>query len=406
MQDFVKTRNMSYILILLIVTFAFVIAECLATGHERLQRQIYYLAFAWVVIWCTAKYAYGSDIHTYIPFYESLRHPIGDLSNPDLYFEKGFVFFCSCLKSIGFTFWGMTALVSLLYFTAIALLWRQLKTYKTIGLFALVCLDYNLILMEFRQCIAVTLFIFLILAFQQKRYVWCVVCAALAITMHKSAFIILICAAGFYLFRKLPVTKRGYLLLTVMIMMLMFVPLQPLLAKIASFLPISGSVLRSLEHHLLVGKTFQKVFVLYAATMLILAYYKRNDTTNKTLHWIMWCCGAVLVCLYPYWFLLNRLRSYFVPFLIIYIIGTLQGKDIRDVLPRQLYTVFVMLYFLWVALSIPKTNSGLKYPTDNISLVFERAKHGERELQNRQLKQAALYWEYDYKVMISKGVTQ
>ncbi len=397
---------MSYLMILELVTFVFVIAECLAVGHEKLQRQIYYLAFAWVAIWCTAKYAYGPDIHTYIPFYESLRHPITDLANPNLYFEKGFVFFCSCLKSIGVTFWGMTAIVSIFYFTAIALLWKQLKAYKTIGLFALVCLDYNLMLMEFRQCIAVTLFIFFILAFQKKKYVWCLLCAAIAITMHKSAFIILLCTGIFYLFRQIPITQRSYLLLTVMILMLMFVPLQPLLVKIASLLPISGSILRSLEHHLLVGKTFQKVFILYAATMFILAYYKRNDTTNKTLHWIMWCCGAVLVCLYPYWFLLNRLRSYFIPFLIIYIIHTLQEKNITDVLPRQLYTAFITLYFLWIAVSIPKTNSRLKYPTDTISLVFERAKHSEKELQNRQLKQAALYWEYDYKTMISKGVTQ
>ncbi len=397
---------MSYLMILELVTFAFAICECLAVGHTRLQQQIYHLAFLGVVVWCTAKYAYGPDIASYIPFYESLRHPISDLSNPELYFEKGFIFFCSCLKSIGITFWGMTAIVSLFYFTAIAFLWKQLPTYKTVGLFALVCLDYNLMLMEFRQCIAVTLFIFMILAFQKKRYVWCVVCAGIAITMHKSALIILLCAAIFYAFRKLPVTKRGYLLLAILILLLMFIPLQPLLAKMASFLPLNDSVLRSLEHHLLVGKTFQKVFILYLATMLCLAYYKRNDTPNKTLHWIMWCCGAVLICLYPYWFLLNRLRSYFLPFLIIYIIHTLQGKDITDVLPRQLYTVVVLGYFLLVAIMIPKTNSQLKYPTDNVSLVFERIKHSEQALQNRQMKQALQYWDYDYTKMINKGVTQ
>ncbi len=397
---------MSYLMILELVTFVFVIAECLAVGHEKLQRQIYYLAFIWVAIWCTAKYAYGPDIQTYIPFYESLHHPIGDLSNPDLYFEKGFIFYCSCLKSIGLTFWGMTAVISIGYFTAIALLWKQLKSYKTVGLLALVCLDYTLILMELRQCIAVTFFIFMILAFQKKRYIWCIVCALIVIPVHKSGLIILLCTMLFYAFRKVPVTNRGYLLLAVMLLLLLFAPLQPLLAKMASLLPISGSILRSLEHHLLVGKTFQKVFILYLATLLCLAYYKRNDASNKTFHWIMWCCGAIVVILYTNWFLLNRLRSYFLPFLIIYIINTLQAKDVKEILPRQIYTVVVLGYFLVVALMIPHTNSKLRYPTDKVSLVFERTKHTERELTNRQMKMAHMYWEYDYKALINSGVSQ
>ncbi len=397
---------MSYLLILELVVFIFAVCECLAVGHERLQRQIYYIAFLWVVIWCTAKYAYGPDILTYIPFYEELRHPMMDLANPDLYFEKGFVFFCSCVKWLGLSFWEMTALISLSYFTAIGLLWKQLKAYKTVGLLALVCLDYTLFLMELRQCLAVTFFIFMILALQRKKYVLGVICVLISITLHKSAVVIVCCVTVMYMLRKVPVTRRGYLILSILILLLMFVPLQPLLVKMVSFLPIGGSTLRSLEHHLLVGKVFQKVFILYFATMFCLAYYKRNDTENKTLHWIMWCCGAVVVGLYTYWFLLNRLRSYFLPFLIIYLINTLQSKAITDVLPRQIYTVVVMGYFLIVALMIPNTNSQLRYPTDRISLVFERIQHTESELVNRQLKLADRYWEYDYKAMINSGVSQ
>ncbi len=391
---------MSYLFILELVTFVFVIAECLAVGHERLQRQIYYLAFAWVVIWCTAKYAYGPDIASYIPFYNALVNPRIDLLNPDLdYFENGFIIFCSSLKYLGLSFWSMTAVISLLYFTAIGLLWKQIKAYKTTALFVLIALDYNLILMELRQCLAVTAFIFLILLFQKKKYFYALLLAPIMITLHKSAIMILLGAIIFYCLRKIPITKRDYILLSLLILILLLIPLQPLFTKIVPFLPLDSSSIESIEHHLLIGKPFQKVIILYVCTFICLAYYKRNESQNKTLHWFMWCCAAILVCLYPYWFLLNRLRSYFLPFLIIYIVNMLQGKDITDILPKQIYTVIVIGYILITMIEFPRNNKKEKYPVDTISLVFERTKHSEKALIDRQMKKAALYWEHNYDQM-------
>ncbi len=347
---------MSYLMLLELVTFAFVIAECLAAGHEKLQRQIYYLAFVWVAIWCTAKYAYGPDIHTYIPFYESLRHPIGDLSNPDLYFEKGFIFFCSCLKSIGLTFWGMTALVSLLYFTAIALLFRKIKSYKTLALFVLVCFSNELILVQIRQCLAVTFLIFFVLLFSKKRYVLAILCCLITITMHKSAIFIILCLAVFYALRQTSVGMREYIILGILILLFLLLPLQDMIISVVSALPISKSLISSAEHHLSVGDSFQRIIIVYIGTIGCLAYYLRNSSKNKTLHWIMWCCVAVLVCLYPYYFLLNRLRPYFLPFLIVYIINTLQNTEVKDVLPRQLYTVLVIAIVSVTMIDIPYRN--------------------------------------------------
>ncbi len=397
---------MSYLLILLSVAFLGAVCECLAVGHKRLQEQIYYLSFALVAAWCTAKYAYGPDIYSYYPFFESLRNPFTDVLSPDQYFESGFVFFCSALKCMGLTFWGMTAVVSVLYFTAIGLLWRQLHSYKTIGLLGLVALDYNLILVEYRQCLAVSFFIFAVLLLQKKRYIWAVVCVLISVTMHKSSLIIMGCVALLWLFRRVPVGKRGYLLLAGMITLLAFVPLQPLLTKIVSVLPIGEKMSDSIEHHLLIGKTFQRVFLLYALTLLCLAYYKRDTASNKPLHWLLWCSAAVLVCLYPYWFLLNRLRSYFLPFLIVYIINTLCAEEQKNVLFRQVYTCFIMLYFGVFALSLPRQMRTLRYSTDRVSLVTERFKHTEKELMNRQLRQAELYWKIDYKELLDKGMTQ
>ncbi len=398
--------NMSFTLILLSVTFCFIVAECLAAGHPKLQKHIYYVAFTWAVIWCTAKYAYGADIYSYIPFYNKLIHPSIDLSNPDLYFEKGFVGFCSILKYWGFSFWGMTAVISLLYFTAIGLLWRKIKTYKTLGLWVLLCLDYLFYLTQFRQCVATSFLILAILAFEKKWYLPSILLAFLAISMHKSAIIIVGCIMLFYLFRKIPITAREYLLLAIALVLLMFIPLQPIMLQVLSKLPLGSSITGSIEHHLLLGKTFQKIFILYIGTILCLAYYTRNTAHNKTLHWLMWCCVAVIVCLYPYYFLLNRLRSYFLPFLIVYIINMLTQEHITDKLPRQIYTVVVIGYLLLVTIQIPAGNKKLKASIDNVSLVFERRKHTEQELMNRQLKQAEIYWKHDNDKALNLGISK
>ncbi len=394
---------MSYLLILELVTFVFVIAECLAVGHEKLQRQIYYLAFAWVVIWCTAKYAYGPDITHYIPFYEKLVNPRLDLSNPDLQFENGFIVFCSSLKYLGLSFWGMTAVISLLHFTAIGLLFRKIKTYKTMALFVLVCFSHELILIQIRQCLAVTFFIFFILLFNNKRHILALICCLITVTMHKSAIFIILCLLIFYALRKITVGMREYLILGALILLLLLLPLQNIIISIISTLPISQSLINTAEHHLSVGDSFQRIIVVYLGTVFCLAYYLRNTSKNKTLHWIMWCCVAVLVCLYPYYFLLNRLRPYFLPFLIVYIINTLQDTNIEDILPRQIYTVVVIAFLCITMIDIPYRNRQNKYPTDTISLVFERKNHSEQALINRQMKQAKLYWKYDYKRMLKLG---
>ncbi len=394
---------MLFIFVLLIVTFGLAVAECLAAGHPRMQKQIYYIAFAWVAVWCTLKYAFGPDIANYIPFWDSLVSPMKDLHNSELFFEPGFVVFCSVLKQMGFTFWGMTAVISVLYFMAIALVFRQIKAYRTIGLLVLVMLNYNLMLVELRQCLAVSFFIFCILLFQHKRYLLSAVMAVIAVTLHKSVIVILLCAFVIYLFRFISVTKRGYLMLAILFVLSLFLPIQHYLGRLVDILPLSESLSKSAEHHLLISQVIQRIFILYALTILCLAYYKREESQNKTLHWIIWCTAAALVCFYPYWFLLNRLRSYFLPFIIMYVLNTLYVSDVKDALFKQVYTVVIFINALVTTLPMAREDKNIRYPTGNISLVTERIHHSQQVLMNRQLKQAELYWDYDYDAMIEGG---
>lgn len=395
---------MSYIIVFILIAFAGTVAELLASKYARLQQQIYYCTFVFVAVWCILKYAIGPDIATYIPFYQELGSPADTFAHlAKSKFEPGFTLFCSLLHSMGVSFWGMTAVISVFYFVSIYLLFQKIQAYRTLALLMLVCLDYNLILMEFRQCLAVSFFYLFILLLEKRQYTWSILMALVSCTMHKSAIIVLVLSALLYLVGKVSVDKREYILLGLLIIGFILVPLQPLLMRLVDILPLSSLQSASLKHHLQLGTPFQVVLIVYMASIFCLAYYivPKNGHTRK--HWLIWCCVAVLVCLYPYWFLLNRLRSYFLPFLIVYIANTLYTSERKDALTKQIYATILVLYTGVVLAGLPKKAQQMRYPTASISLVAERYKYSDEELQQRQMRQAKLYWKYDYPKMIKRG---
>lgn len=403
---------MTFIFVLQSVLIVFALLEIAAVDYPRIQKQLYVIAFLFTAVWCTAKYAYGPDICIYIPYYRltttdlwyNLTHPIHGYN-----YEKGFVVVCSICKMLDLTYWEFTAVISVFYFVTLAFLLRNLKHYRIIALLVIVFLDNNLFLVELRQCLAVSFFYIAIMAFKDKRYLISAIAALLMLTMHKTAFLVLFLTVLFFATRGLKIETKSYILLGLLIIGLMMIPLAPVMDSVIDLIPMPASYAASAKHHLLVGKSIQKVLVIYVCTILILAWYKRKDDDNQPRHWMMWCCVAVLAFFFPYWFMLNRFRSYFLPFLTIYTIDILCGQtsdfipDSIEKLPRQLYTLVIIGYIAVSTLLISHTNKTLRYPTDRVSLVFERINHGEEELTERQLKQAIKYWEYDYADLIKKG---
>ncbi len=399
-----STNSVSFIIVFILIALTGTVAELLASKNARLQQQIYYCTFVLVALWCILKYAIGPDISTYIPFYQELGSVADTFTHLDKsQFEPGFTLFCSLLHSMGVSFWGMTAVISVFYFVSIYLLFQKIERYKTLSLLMLVCLDYNLILMEFRQCLAVSFFYLFILLLEKRQYAWSILMALLSCTMHKSAIILLVLFGLLYLIGKVSVDKREYILLGLLIIGFLLIPLQPLLMRLVDMLPLTSIQAGSIKHHLQLGTPFQVVLIVYISTIFCLAYYivPKENRTRK--HWLVWCSVAVLVCLYPYWFLLNRLRSYFLPFLIVYVANTLCASERKDVLVKQIYATILVLYTCVVIVGLPKKAQELRYPTGSISLVTERYRYSQEALQARQVRQAKLYWKYDYPEVIRRG---
>lgn len=393
---------MPFLSVLEIGLLIFCLAEALADRYPNMQKQIFHLAFAWAFVWSTLKFAYGPDIITYIPLYRTIAAPGVILSNwGSNLFESGFMLFTSVCKSLHMHYWTYTAVISVLYFSAVFLLMRKVNYYPTIAFTILMCLDSNLYLKEFRQCLAVTFFIFGILLFMKKYNLWAALSLMVSCTMHHSAKYIILVTIILYGLSFIKPDKRAYYVLFFTIIALLFIPLGKLASNVEF---VSGNkTLMSLAEHISVSNNgFQKVVVVYIALTALLAYYMRPNEGNKTMHWIMWCCIALIVLIFDYWFLLNRLRSYFLPFLILYTTEQLSGysaesSSLHDKLPKQLFAVLLFAFVAFDAIwTVPQNLKKQKYPTDTICLVTQLRHTDELVLTERQMQRAVKYWKNDY----------
>lgn len=389
---------MNYLTLILLIMGGFALLEMLCERYDKLCQQLYHIAFFTLVVLVSVKYLLGPDVANYFPHYNRLPHLDAILPQlDDLFFEPGYNLYCSAMKTIGLDFWGMTVSVTLIYYTAIYLLFRRLTAYRTLALFALTLLDYNLTLFEFRQCLSVSFFIFAYLLYEKRRYVWCGLSVVLCALMHKSGIFICFAAVLFMAVWQFSLDKKAYIALAVLLCSMLVIPLSLITDSVVGLLPFSGALKDSVELHLAMGSRIQIIFPIYLLAILCLAYYGNFSEENKRWHWMMWLCIGVVVCLYQYWFLLNRLRSFILPFFLVYMQRELaQSERVKDQLPRQVFALVLMLYAAVFTYSSNQQPDYARSKTNRISTVFELRHMSKEALQHRQMEEAILFWEHDF----------
>lgn len=386
-----------YLIILLIILFACALLETGFPKQEKLGKQIYFIAFSFTVIWIGIKYYLGPDIYSYVPFYEQISSPLSIIQGHYAgQFEIGFALFCSVLKALGVSFWGMTFVITVVYFCSIYKLFKLIPQQRTLALFSLCLLDYNLCLYEYRQCLSVSFFIFTYLALKDKRYVLAVIFSILSILMHKSAVFIYLAVMLLVPFWRMRINKRVYVLCCFILVTLFFIPLKPYLLAIIKLLPISQGTYNSIELHLAWGNSVQLIFPIYLLAIINIAYYSKFDKKEQKWHWLMWCCIVVIVFLYQYWFLLNRLRSYFLPFLLVYVFKALIFTDKRDRWLKQSFVFVFFVYGLYFMYGTYQTGKSIESKTNNVSTIFDRIQYNEEQIKARQMREAEIYWKHDF----------
>ena len=388
---------MNYLTILLVVLLLLSLVELSFTKHKVLCDQLFHIAFAFTVFWVGIKYYIGPDIFSYVPFYETIQ-PFKDIISGHYKgsFEIGFAIFCSFFKSIGFSFWGMTVVITAIYFAAIYKVFKQLKSYRILALFILMLLDANLVLYQFRECLAVSFYLLMVLFLFKKKYIASILMFVMAAAVHKSGLFMCIGTFIVYELRFIKIDKQAYIILFMLLILFLIIPLKDFILPIIDQLPLHESVIDSIKHHLLLEKNFQTIFIVYAIAIFSTAYYSNFSKDDAKWHWIIFSCLLIIVILFQYYFILNRLRSYFLPLALVYIINAIITARNKSVLPKQILVVSILLfsanfyrrYNVELDNSISKVNIG--------HTVFDLKHKSEEQIKQDQMKKAAKFWKYEY----------
>ena len=395
----------NYTALIVLVSIGIGLLDLFTDRWPVLQRQLFPIMTIVLYSLFAVLYYYGPDIWTYVPFYENIRIPSYVWAHPDEYktFEVGYNLFCSVLHQMGLSYWGMTVVIKTLYFTAIYLLIKQLPRRQLFALGAIVMFDCYLIMHETRQCLAVSFFIFTILLLQHRHYLWAILCGVLTIAMHKSGFIpigLLIIGVFLYQARQ---QAWIYTLFMVFLIAMVILPVQSISTSILNLLPLPKSYIHSLTHHLLLGRQFQMIALIYLSMLLILnvyvSYFKRSRYS-----WITYMVLAgmgVIVVMYPYYFLLARVRSYFIPLILYYVFLLFGQSELSQIVPynsliKQTFMLLIIAYFAHTTVSLERGARTLHSPVYRACTIFELRYSDQKHIRDRQMQTAYTYWTKDY----------
>lgn len=394
----------NYAAIILILSVGLGLFDMLTERWKVLQRQLFHIILIALYVLFVIRYYYGPDISMYVPHYENIPRPSYLLSHPDATtFEFGYNLFCSILRWNGVSYWGMTAIITTLYFGAITLLLRPLPKRQIFALATIIMFDCNLIFHENRQCLAVTCFIFMVLLLQKRKYILALVLGIFTVLMHKSGFLpVTLLLMGTLLYNKRQ-DSTVYALLTFLLILMVVFPVQRISSSVLQLLPLPTEYIFSIKHHLQLGRQVQVIVVLYLMVLFAINMFLHyGKKTRNTWIAIVVLIGVIcVVLLYQYFYLLNRIRSFFVPFIVCYIIHLLGDEERSIVVPyssliKQSIMVIILAYYTHSAISLEKGSRLLHVPIYKMSTVFELRHASQKQIRDKQMEMAYKYWTQDF----------
>lgn len=387
---------MNLVTVITVFLLAATIAELLSYNMPRMAEQLYKLAFAVTAVGFTIKYYYGPDITTYVPFYESIE-PWGSLAETirTTSLETGFVVYCWLCRSAGLSFWWMTAGVSIIFFGAIYLLIGELKAKKVLALTLMVVLMPDLITAQLRQCMAVSMFVFAILAARKEHTAQAIVFCILAFTMHKASLLVILPALAYWGMQRIEMKNSIWALLMIGLAILLVVSDNAIVDKLMK-MSADGLVSKSISYHLSFAKQIQLNFALYMLAIVVMVQYAERNT-GRNLMLAMTAAGLTMaVMFYQHFLLLNRLRAYFVPFAVVYIFNYVRGKSEAKApyinLVRQTAVAFLLIFMSYKTITFDRNwkNDG---NVMEVCTLLNLSNSSSEEIKERQMARASSFWE-------------
>lgn len=403
---------MGLITTIILVLLCFSVTEFILPSNKRIHEQLYKVAFFITFFLFTIKYYYGADVINYYKVYNNIPNSFTDffeLAKRGYVFEEGFMYFMALIKWLGFSYWWMTAIVSIIYFYAIYKLFELIPSYKILALFILVVLEYNLIFATHRQCLAVSFYILLYFAYINKQYFRIILYSVLVVAMHKSGIVIIIPTLLLW-FINYSVRRIDYLVSLILFIFMAIMPLQQILMKIVTVMPLSEGVRISLEHHILFSAESKAILLFYALIVFVLCIYTPiNNGVYKKMFSIVLIGSFYISLCYQYNAILWRVRSYFIPFLVVYFFYIYNNykddtkvvildnfRSAKKIITNSLFSVLFLcvIYIYYHAYMSNVENTSRIYEN---STVFDLLHKSEDEIKKDRLGRAAKYWKLEFK---------
>lgn len=413
---------MNYIVLIILLLLGFSLLECLASHYPKAQENIFHLAFLTTWILVTIKYYYGPDIWAYVTFFERIPSDfIGVWHNPSRYwYEPGFQRFCSLIKACGGDFWVMTAIVSCLYFFGLWQIWKYIPRWKTVALMLLYVIDYNLFMTETRQCLSVAFFLLMVWQLLEKEkyknfpqqfghWILVFLFAYLCTCFHKSGMFAVSITLFFYAIHTMKVEPVVYHIFMIVLCLMLILPMTPIMSTLLNVIPIPANLQHSISIHMSLGKNIQIIWAVYAMIIVCIEYYSHylKEKPRKSLEIISIVTILFILLFYQFYYMLNRLRSPFLPILIAFMFYVACSSDLMDALkikmPRlllQLSIIFIFLYSGYTLHSVQKSQAILEHDVTSICTVFELRHKSAKKIRDERMETARLWWQYDYSKVV------
>lgn len=395
-------RYMALLTIIFIIAILFGVLDILADGYPRLQRDLYRVAMLVVFFLFAIRYYYGPDILLYVRDYEALLTVMDYIRNPDLcYYEFGYTVFTAAMKQLGISYYFITLLVTTFYFVVIALLFRRVQRYRALALMVIVIMDFILIFATHRQCIAVSFFILLVLALDNQKYVWAAVCAIMSMLFHKSGMAVVPITLLAYVAFTMQIRRSTYMILFILLAVMLVIPLVSIGDFVVGFIPME-QVKISMREHLSLGRSIQLIWVIYAMFLLCMSYYRQYARTPRMMMASVLVGLVLIVALYQYFYLLVRLRSYFLPLLVVFIWQTVHRAEDHHVghrqgfhLLKQVCVMVLLVFCTFQTVKFERMTRSLRYNIYQTCTVFDLRSYNIRQIQTRQIQRARNWWRYE-----------
>ncbi len=391
---------MILILIPIVITAFFSVIELNIPNQKRLQNQLYQIVFYTVFFIVGIKYYYGPDIHLYVPLYENIESPWYIWQNGSHIgkgIEIGYLYYCSIFKWIGCSFWLFTFSITCIYFYSIYQCFKHIENYRITALFALTVFESNILFFEFRQAIAVSFFILGILAFLEKKYIKYLFYIVISVFFHKSAIFVAILSFIVLFVPTIKYSRNYYLTLCLIIISGIFISFGDILTFLTTILPIPDTTINSISHHLDVENSFQIIFILYCITFVCLYQYSINtDNDKKRFYVLILSFFLIIAIFYKYWFFLNRVRSFFSPLIIVFIINELSRTKRRVKFIKQTLVIALFCFAFIYARGLYLVETKSKSKVLAATTLFSRINRTEAEIKKTNIDKAVLYFKKEY----------